>query len=523
MVSRNVMTLAWIVGALALPAAAHGGTVSVTPSGVVEYVADPGEQNHVKLWSWAPGVIRVEDAFDGVVAGDGCTASSGGALCSSASEGWVVHLGDENDLAEVFLHNDGTVFGDAGDDRMRLVRGVADGGDGVDTAERPGGTNTFDLGAASVFEHGLRVISFSAVERVRGGEGSDTFLGTPGSDVFFGYDTGPRWDEVNTVSYENRAERIVVLLNDARGGAIGTAENDQIIGITRAIGGSSDDVMGSASDGPSELIGGAGGDVLLGGSYDDILRAQDGDDRVRPGAGDDLVVGGFGDDTVDYVHDGPMVIDLAARFAGAEGSRERDQLVGIEHATGGGGPDTIVGDDNTNTLDGGGGDDMIDSRDARADHVICGDGDDRLAADTLDSVEADCERVTRYAPSAGVDGVAGPPGPAGPSGSPGAATTVQRLFVALAHGSFRGRSGRPLRIPFVASSSSSVVIEIHRGDRRVKRWIRRALRGRNAVRWRGTVDGRPARPGRYSVTLRATGADGQQTADRATVVLTRRR
>ncbi len=90
------------------------------------------------------------------------------------------------------------------------------------------------------------------------------------------------------------------------------------------------------------------------------------------GAGDDLVEGGFGDDKL----------------------------------TGGPGRDTVNGDRKSRCNEYhcdyfGAGNDTIEVRDGEVDSVTCGVGTDRVVADTIDVVAADCETVERAAPPGG--------------------------------------------------------------------------------------------------------------------------
>jgi Ca2+-binding RTX toxin-like protein len=91
------------------------------------------------------------------------------------------------------------------------------------------------------------------------------------------------------------------------------------------------------------LLGGAGADRLTGGPAADQLSGDDGDDVLAGGGGDDVLIGGLGVDE----------------------------------------------------LGGGAGDDDIRARDGIQDVVTCGDGSDRVDADTLDAVAADCETLVR--------------------------------------------------------------------------------------------------------------------------------
>ena len=120
------------------------------------------------------------------------------------------------------------------------------------------------------------------------------------------------------------------------------------------------------------------------------VLAGTGADNVTAGGASDEVSGGAGNDTLD----------------------------------GGGGDDVMSGDQGVDSLAGGPGADGITTRDGEPDRVACGDGADTVDADTLDSVAADCESVTRTrtAPPSGVDADDGRP-PQIDVGAP----TLQRL------------------------------------------------------------------------------------------------
>jgi hypothetical protein len=111
---------------------------------------------------------------------------------------------------------------------------------------------------------------------------------------------------------------------------------------------------------------------------------------------------------------------------------------GNDRLTAGPGADTLDGGLGTDTLDAGSGDDLVRTRDGLADRITCGDGSDRVEADTADVVAGDCEAVEAIAVVPPDDG-----GSADDSVAPvvrAGAATVQRL-------------GRRARVRLAATSS----------------------------------------------------------------------
>lgn len=150
--------------------------------------------------------------------------------------------------------------------------------------------------------------------------------------------------------------------------------------------GEREDTATVSSPVPTTLLGGSGADRLSGGPVADTVDGGDGNDRLAGGGGKDEIDGGLG----------------------------------------------------TDTLAGGAGDDVLGSADGIADRVDCGEGADRLEADTLDTVEDGCESVSRRAV---------PPPPGEQSGNDTTAPVVR------AGGSTLQRVGRAGRVRIAATSS----------------------------------------------------------------------
>jgi hypothetical protein len=130
-----------------------------------------------------------------------------------------------------------------------------------------------------------------------------------------------------------------------------------------------EDRVVAAVDLPSLLQGGGGSDNLNTGDPADLITGDDGNDTIHSGGGNDQVKGGEGDDTI---------------FGDA-------------------GDDVLEGGLGVDRVEGGAGTDDMRVRDGLADVVVCGEGVDRVDADTFDDVASDCEGVNRtnVAPPAG--------------------------------------------------------------------------------------------------------------------------
>jgi Ca2+-binding RTX toxin-like protein len=97
---------------------------------------------------------------------------------------------------------------------------------------------------------------------------------------------------------------------------------------------------------------------------------------------------------------GPLSVTLtggpgADRLQTGEGRDTVDGGDGNDRLDSGAGPDELDGGLGVDTMQGGAGDDRLVSVDGLADRVLCGDGTDRVEADTVDDVAGDCETVVR--------------------------------------------------------------------------------------------------------------------------------
>lgn len=152
-----------------------------------------------------------------------------------------------------------------------------------------------------------------------------------------------------------------------------------------------------AGPGDDRVEGGPDHDSIFGGHGDDTLRGHGGYDTFQAGIHDDVVEGGDGDDWVE-------ARPGKDRLEGGAGKDSLRAGVGPDRVFGGPGDDTLVGGGGEDFLGGGPGedfiqggrsDDEIDAVDGEDDTIGCGRGRDSVQADAQDTVDDDCERVTR--------------------------------------------------------------------------------------------------------------------------------
>ena len=252
----------------------------------------------------------------------------------------------------------------AGDDvlRPKLGGGVNDGGSGGETN---GDTVSYeDLSAANAVIVNLDTDSVSGavtqsipnIENATGGAGNDTLIGDDndndldggaGDDLLRpklggGVNQGGSGGETigDTVTYSDFATPVTVDL-----------DTDNVTGALTRGAGIENAICCSGND---TLIGDAGANRLEGGAGDDLLRP-----KLGGGINDGGTGGETTGDTVSYE-------DLSAAN-GVTVNLDTDTVSGavtqtvpnVENARGGAGNDTLVGDDQTNRLEGLAGDDLL--------------------------------------------------------------------------------------------------------------------------------------------------------------------
>jgi Ca2+-binding RTX toxin-like protein len=167
-----------------------------------------------------------------------------------------------------------------------------------------------------------------------------------------------------------------------------------------------------AFSGAVTLNGSNGNDTLTGGTASDSLNGGDGSDTVAQKAGGDqtLTLGllsGQGSDSLTSIEAAILTGDGGANRLDATaftGAVSLFGLAGSDTLLGGAGGDVLNGGDDADSLigaggvdgyDAGNGDDTVNSADALAEpFVVCGAGLDTSIVDAVDTVNADCERLT---------------------------------------------------------------------------------------------------------------------------------
>jgi Ca2+-binding RTX toxin-like protein len=313
-----------------------------------------------------------------------------------------------------------SLSGDAGDDTLKGVDGAdsMSGGDGlgdvVDYGDRSAPLNVSidGGGVANDGEAGEGDNTGSAIENIIGGSGNDTLLGNAGANTISGNvgndtirggkgtDQLSGGDGIDTIDYQDRtaAEGVSVTLdNVANDGQAG--ENDNI-GATfeNVTGGPGNDFL-AGNDAVNTIFGLAGNDTIMGRKGTDTLSGGDGAGDVIDysylTAGEPAAV------SLDGVVNEPEGENIGSAFEGASGGAGNDTLIGNNDANtirGGGGNDSIDPKGGGDSVFGDAGDDNIESRDGAVDGIDCGAGTDTNNADSGDN-RANCELPAAAVPN----------------------------------------------------------------------------------------------------------------------------
>jgi Ca2+-binding RTX toxin-like protein len=416
----------------------------------------------------------------------------------------VIHAGGGNDQV---LTERGTnqIFGETGDDLVFAAVGTdvvdagagddrvfgssqisppsgADdlrGGDDNDTISYLGATVvpiTVDLPAGTGGPTGAPASqrdSLAEFENVVGDFGDDTLIGDGGPNVL----QGDRGDD----HLVGGGDADVLDGGDGRDDADYTQAT---AGVQATLDGVANDGVAGEGDDVQATIevieGGPFGDRLVGDESNERLIGNGGDDTIDGGLGADEIFGGSGSDTVDYSR---RTLGVSVDPEGATipppddgGPNEHDAVsADIERVLGGTGDDTLIGGPGPQSLFGGNGADLLiggpdpdllvgddgDDTLASADDVEdvdrCGAGTDSAAADTLDTVDADCENVTRAAAAPPGSGPPSAPATAAAQSTPFFTVSISRRTVTL---TTAGVAGVPVFCPPQAAGGCQGVITL---------------------------------------------------------------
>lgn len=224
----------------------------------------------------------------------------------------------------------------------------------------PGGAFTNNSGNDSVF-------GGSGADTINGGEGDDSIYGSSGNDSLVGGNgndwliyAGPNDTLINTGIGDSGTYRVTVDLGAGTtfsSTAAGAHHNDLISGFENVLGTAYSDYL-IGDSGANSLVGGGYSDTLAGAAGNDTLDGGTSTDSLMGGLGDDSIIGGTGTDWAGYhAATGAVTVDLVAQSAsGADGN---DTLSGIWYVRAGNFDDSLLGDNNANTLSGGRGEDTI--------------------------------------------------------------------------------------------------------------------------------------------------------------------
>ena len=275
----------------------------------------------------------------------------------------ILSGGANNDTLMGNAGND-TLKGEAGDDILMggLGADILNGGDGLnDTASYANATTeiTASLDATNTthLNDGLEAVgdSYIGIENLTGGASNDILVGNDSANIL---DGGAGDDELiggsgadtlkgglgnDTASYENAGSGVTANLFDSGVNAGAFALGDTYDSIENLTGSDSVDI----------LTGNASANILSGGKSNDILVG---------GGGGDSYLGGDGADTADYsAASSAATVFLQSTQQGlSAGSATGDTYDSVENVVGSKYGDFLTGDNKSNTLRGGLGDDTLD-------------------------------------------------------------------------------------------------------------------------------------------------------------------
>jgi Ca2+-binding RTX toxin-like protein len=183
-------------------------------------------------------------------------------------------------------------------------------------------------------------------DRLYGGDDQDILTGGSGADIIDG------GEGIDTVSYAGSSKAVYVYLDSAAGYGRGY-EEDESAGYTTFA-----DLIYNVEN----ITGSRHNDTLLGDASSNVLKGLDGDDTFEVSGGGDVLNGGDGLDRASYGSAAAGVrVDLLAPGTNT-GDAAGDTFISIEEIWGSRYNDTLLGDDNDNSIFGADGADILDGR-----------------------------------------------------------------------------------------------------------------------------------------------------------------
>ncbi|SCY15904.1 calcium-binding protein [Microvirga guangxiensis] len=282
------------------------------------------------IWSLSGSAVRFSQGGEGIISNQGAIQGRTGIEMTGTgglqvfNSGVITATGTETE--------DNAIRGGKGSDRVvntGIIRSV-NSDVAIDLDE---GDDIYEGGGGSVIG---KVLLGKGNDTAYGGSGDETFSGGQGNDYIHG------GAGIDTVDYSDATGSVTVDLRQS---------------VEQSIGGNHDrDTLISIEN----VIGGDHNDRLIGNDDDNYLQGGKGDDTLEGGAGNDTLDGGEGDkDWVRYTGTAAVTVNLGLTHAQDTGGYGKDTLYEIEHVEGGGGSDTITGNDKANELIGNGGNDTF--------------------------------------------------------------------------------------------------------------------------------------------------------------------
>jgi Ca2+-binding RTX toxin-like protein len=400
-----------LVALFGLPTAAFAAPTTAATNGLdpatITVTAD-ASNNQVSI-SDSATFVSIRDSREGVAPGGGCAlnpADSDELRCPKGAVSGVsiiaVNLGGGNDvLLSIGVDEPMTINGGDGDDTLNggNLNDTINAGNGDDLLDGKAGADALNGdGNAAVNPKGDTTSYISTIDRtvsldgvandgalaeldnvntenvttaggddtltgdgnanvLTAGAGDDTLNGAAGDDTLVGGSGSDALNggaNVDSVSYNPESRDVSVTAGAG-------ANDDGVIDVDSGTAGNQSEGDTVAADVES-IAGGGGDDTLVGGTGAGTIAGNGGNDVLNGGADtlSDTINGGSGLDTVSYAgRSNPVTVTLDGIANDGEGGENDNVLANVENATGGGGADSITGNDSVNRLNGGGGGDTL--------------------------------------------------------------------------------------------------------------------------------------------------------------------